>query len=326
MALNVEYRPESLDEVVGNEALVESLKGALNRENPKQTFLFTGPSGCGKTTFARIVKSELKCSDWDFHYFNASNTRGIDTIREVIESMHMAPMQGHVKVFVFDECHQLTRHAQEALLKDTEEPPSGVYFVFCTTEPEKLQITFKRRAFQGQVERLLRKDIVRLMKEIFDSEIYEAEQNGNPLLERLKKFPEELFGKIADVSDGSPGQALKLLDQIMCADDYEKASENLKNVFGDEASILDIGRALTDTRLKFETKWRVVKEKLAVIDAEPESVRRGILTYLSKVVDSAKHRPDVMEMISYLTNTTFDSGKAGLQLMCYQACLAGEEE
>ena len=325
MALNVDYRPQSLDEVVGNEALVKSLKGVLRRDKPKQTYLFTGPSGCGKTTLARIIKDELDCSTFDYHYFNASNTRGIDTVREVVQNLQMAPMRGQVKVYVFDECHQLTRPAQEALLKDTEDPPPGVFFIFCTTEPEKLQSTFKRRAFQGQVQKLRRAEMTNLLNDILAAEETEAvEAKDEDRLAKLETFPDELVSKIVDASDGSPGQALKLLDQIVELDDFSIAEKSLQSIFADEASVLEISRTLCDERLKFDTKWGKVRPALEALQQEPEQIRHGILTYLSKVAGSVAHRPDVMEMISYFKESTFYSGKAGLQLMCYQSCFVGE--
>ena len=324
MALNTDYRPQSLDELIGNEALVEALKGALRRDKPFQTYLITGPSGCGKTTIAGIIKNELECSDHDYTYFNASNTRGIDTVREVIEKMQMSPMAGKVRLFVFDECHQLTRQAQEALLKDTEEPPPHVYFIFCTTEPEKLQVTFKRRGFQGQVEKLIRNEVIQLMKEVLESEIAEAEDaKDTKQAEKLKQFPGKLLSKIATLSEGSPGQALKLLDQVVNMD-YAKAEVSIHTIFGDEASTLDIGRTLVDDRIKWETKWLKIQKLIDTIQVEPEIIRKGVLTYLYKVFVLPPPREDIAEMITLLSESTFYSYKAGLAAQLFYACKCGE--
>jgi len=332
MPLHTDYRPTCLDELYGNETTVESIRGALNAENPFHTFLITGPSGCGKTTIARIIKNELNISDWDYKYFNASNTRGIDTIREVLQGMLLSPMEGQYKLYVFDECHQLTPQAQEALLKDTEEPPDHVYFVFCTTEPEKLKPTFKRRGFQAQVEKLLRKDILNLMKEVIDSEIFFYE-NKTPVTDqiedtiaRLKSVPNDLFSEIVNAADGSPGQALKLLDQIIRTPNMEDARGNLQGIFGDESTILEIARTISDQRIQVDTKWKKCQGLLAAIDAESEAIRKGILTYLGKVMLGNLSSPEIAIMIVIFGESTMYSYKAGLIAQCYEACAVGAKE
>jgi DNA polymerase III gamma/tau subunit len=332
MPLHVDYRPTTLDEIYGNEKLVESIRGAINADSPFHTFLITGPSGCGKTTIARIIKNELNISDWDYKYFNASNTRGIDTVREVLQGMLLSPMEGQHKLYVFDECHQLTPHAQEALLKDTEEPPEHVYFVFCTTEPDKLKPSFKRRGFQAQVEKLLRKDVINLMKEVLNSEL-EFYENKTPvtdaiedMIAKLRHIPDDLFVEIVNAADGSPGQALKLLDQVIRTANMEDARGNLQGVFGDEASILDLARTIGDQRIQTETKWKKCQGILASLASESEAIRKGILTYLGKVMLGQQASPEIAMMIVIFEDSTMYSYKAGLIRQCYEACAVGAKE
>jgi DNA polymerase-3 subunit gamma/tau len=331
MPLHTDYRPEEIDQVYGNETLMKSLKAVLQREDPFRTFLFTGPSGCGKTTIARIIKNELGISDYDYKYFNASNTRGIDTVREILIDMQLSPMEGDYKLYVFDECHQLTPQAQEALLKDTEEPPKHVFFVFCTTEPDKLKATFKRRGFQGQVEKLLRKDILNLMKEILDAEIYYYEnEKATPeidlKLKRMKSLPDDLLSEISDAADGSPGQALKLLDQVVDLDDLEDARKNLHQVFGDEPSILELAQTIADQRIRPETKWKKSQRLLAGMTAEPEAIRKGLLTYLNKVMLGNLASQQIVDQIDFLESHTMYSWNAGLTKAIWYACLVEHKD
>ena len=330
MPLHVDYRPAELDQLYGNEKLIESIRGAIHADSAFHTYLITGPSGCGKTTIARIIKNELNVSDWDYKYFNASNTRGIDTVREVLQGMQLAPMEGKYKLYVFDECHQLTPQAQEALLKDTEEPPSHVFFVFCTTDPDKLKPSFKRRGFQAQVEKLLRKDILNLMKEVIDAEIYfyeneKATDNVKEKLSRLKNIPDDLYSEIVNAADGSPGQALKLLDQVIRTSNLEDARGNLQGIFGDEASILEIARTIADQRIAVETKWKKCQGLLATVDAESEAIRKGILTYLGKVMLGKQASPEIAMQIVVFGESTMYSYKAGLIAQCYEACGLGSK-
>jgi len=337
MPLHTDYRPEELDQIVGNETLTKAIRAAITRDNPFKTFLLTGPSGCGKTTIARILKNELGISQFDFKYYNASNTRGIDTIREVIMDMQFAPMDGKYKMYVFDECHQLTPQAQEALLKDTEEPLPHIFFVFCTTDPDRLKTTFKRRGFQGQVEKLIRKDIISLLKDVLEAELefhrdrkakinarnQEAKKTDKKIA-KLEQIPGEILSAVADAADGSPGQALKLLDQVVDMDDLSNAIDSLQVVFGDEVTILELAQTIADQRIQVDTKWKKAQELLKAMEMEPEVIRKGILTYLGKVMLGGGSSVLIRMMITIFSESTMYSYKAGLVAQCHEACYIGE--
>ena len=205
MPLHTIHRPATLDDIIGNESVVDSLRSVLARDKDKpHSFLFTGPSGTGKSTLAKILKTELNCSNSDFYLFNSSNQRGIETIRDIIDSCQFAPMSGEVKLFVLEEFHQVTGPAQEALLVTLEEPPSHVYFVLCTTESDKLKPTIKRRCHHYEMKPLNTIELNTLI-------IRTLEKEG------INEFPENVINKIISVCDGSPGKALNLLDTVIDA-------------------------------------------------------------------------------------------------------------
>jgi DNA polymerase-3 subunit gamma/tau len=206
MTLNVDYRPQSLDEMVGNEAGITSLRSKLKCDDIPKSYFFTGAPGCGKTTLAYVIKEELKISDFDFHEYDAANTRGIDTIREIKANVAKAPMDGDRKLYLIDEAHQVTGTAMEALLKLLETPPKHVIVVLCTSEPEKIKPNtlkaVRRRCFELEVKTLTRGKILNLLKEILEAE-------------EAPDFPDKILKKIATSCWGSPGQALSLLDSVI---------------------------------------------------------------------------------------------------------------
>jgi len=196
--LHIKYRPQTFDELIGNETTIESLKSILQREKGEiRSFLFTGPSGCGKTTIARIMANELKCSDRDLQEYNSSNTRGIDTIREIANNCRYSPLNGKVKIYLLDEIHKATNDAQNALLKLLEDTPNHVRFILCTTDPEKLLKTIKTRCSTFVVSSLQRAKIMKLLKWVCEEEKCDISQ--------------KVIQKIAECADGSPRQSLVLL-------------------------------------------------------------------------------------------------------------------
>ena len=119
MELYRKYRPNTLDEMVGNQATIKSLQKEL--ENGSHVFLMTGPAGCGKTTLARIMAKEVGAGPLSIHEINSAENRGIDTAREVMEQMRFNPSDGDAIVWIFDECHQWLGPVQNAFLKALED-------------------------------------------------------------------------------------------------------------------------------------------------------------------------------------------------------------
>ena len=148
------YRPKTFSEVVGQEHVVQTLQGALQNNSLAHAYLFTGPRGTGKTTLARLLAKVVNCSQIKNHdacgicdfckevetgksldliEIDAASNRGIDEIRELREGARFVSTRGKHKVYIIDECHQLTKEASNALLKTLEEPPPKTLFVLATT-------------------------------------------------------------------------------------------------------------------------------------------------------------------------------------------------
>ncbi len=154
------YRPQTFDEVYGQDHIVKVLQGSLKTGNIGHAYLFSGPRGTGKTTMARIFAKELGCSENDIIEIDAASNRGIDDIRSLREAVLSRPFDSEYKMYIIDEIHMLTKEAFNALLKTLEEPPSHVIFVLATTELHKILPTIISRCqlfvFQSPTREVLR--------------------------------------------------------------------------------------------------------------------------------------------------------------------------
>src|SRR5690348_3875626 len=190
-ALYRKYRPQDFDEVVGQEAIVRTLRNAISSGQVRQAYLFAGPRGTGKTSLARILAKGLNCvqgptptpdktchacvaiangTSLDVVEMDAASQRGIDDIREIRERVVLQPAEGRYKVYILDEAHQLTDAAWNALLKLIEEPPPHLVFVFCTTDLSKVLPTVRSRCQTFVFQRPRLQDLVAKLRRIADAE------------------------------------------------------------------------------------------------------------------------------------------------------------
>jgi DNA polymerase III subunit gamma/tau len=135
------YRPQTFDDVIGQEHIVKVLKGAVELGNVAHAYLFSGTRGTGKTSMARILARAIGTSSNDLTEMDAASNRGIDDIRDIRESVNTLPFESKYKVYIIDEVHMLTKDAWNAFLKTLEEPPAHVVFILATTELEKVPET-----------------------------------------------------------------------------------------------------------------------------------------------------------------------------------------
>jgi DNA polymerase III subunit gamma/tau len=223
-ALYRKYRPQSFDDVIGQEPVVRTLRNAVAAGNVRQAYLFAGPRGTGKTSLARILAKALNCAhgptpdpdgtchacqaiaagtSLDVVEMDAASQRGIDDIREIRERVVLQPVEGRYKVYILDEAHQLTDAAFNALLKLIEEPPPHLVFVFCTTELQKMLTTVRSRCQTFVLSRPRLPEIVRYLKQVAEGEQIEA--------------PEAALALIARSARGSFRDAVSTLDQLSAA-------------------------------------------------------------------------------------------------------------
>ncbi len=225
-ALYRKYRPQTFDDVVGQEAVVRTLRNAIEHDQVRQAYLFAGPRGTGKTSMARILAKALNCesstaptsspdgtcsaciaiangTSLDVVEMDAASQRGIDDIREIRERVVLQPVAGRHKVYILDEAHQLTDAAWNALLKLIEEPPPHLVFVFCTTDLGKVIPTVRSRCQTFAFQRPRLAELVTVLRRVADGEGIEA--------------PDASLSLIARSARGAFRDAVSTLDQLASA-------------------------------------------------------------------------------------------------------------
>jgi DNA polymerase III subunit gamma/tau len=238
-ALYRKYRPQDFDEVVGQEAIVRTLKNAISSDQVRQAYLFAGPRGTGKTSLARILAKGLNCvqgptpnpdklcnpcvtiangTSLDVVEMDAASQRGIDDIREIRERVVLQPAEGRYKVYILDEAHQLTDAAWNALLKLIEEPPPHLVFVFCTTDLSKVLPTVRSRCQTFVFQRPRLPELVRLLRRVADGEGINV--------------PDQALALIARGARGSFRDAVSTLDQLASATEKEITVQSVLQLLG----------------------------------------------------------------------------------------------
>jgi DNA polymerase-3 subunit gamma/tau len=246
------YRPETFADLVGQEAMVRTLKGAFAQGRIAQAFMLTGIRGTGKTTTARIIAKGLNCvgpdgqggpttdpcgacepcraialgRHVDVLEMDAASNTGVADVREIIESVRYRAAEARYKVFIVDEVHMLSTNAFNALLKTLEEPPPHVVFIFATTEIRKVPVTVLSRCQRFDLRRIEPEAMTALLTRIAAAEGAEVEAGALALIVRA--------------AEGSARDATSLLDQATAAG--PATAEGVRRMLGlaDRARVLDL--------------------------------------------------------------------------------------
>ena len=307
MELYRKYRPETLEDMVGNEATIKSLKKEL--ENGSHTFLMTGPAGCGKTTLARIMAKEVGAGALSIHEINSAENRGIDTAREVMEQMRYNPSDGKAIVWIFDECHQWLAPVQNAFLKALEDTPSHCYFFLCTTDPQKLIAPLKTRCSIINVKPLTNDEMTYLLKRTARAEKI--------------KIGNEIYERICEIAQGGSRKGLKLLAKVIYLDGDEERLEVLKAGEDNEtAESLELCRALCK-----KTSLKALLGLLKNVDAsDPEKVRQGVMGYMNSCLLKGVVTNEIVATLQAFSSAdTYRNGKVALTVAVMDRCDMLEE-
>jgi DNA polymerase III gamma/tau subunit len=234
---------------------------------------------------------------------DSAQFRGIDTILDMRGQMMYKAVEGDVRVWLIDECHQLSRDAMNGLLKALEDAPAHVFFILATTDPEKLLPTIKGRCAQFEVQPLDQDEMTDFLSTICRKE--------------RKRVPADVLKQISRDSMGSCRNALQVLDKVIDLD-----PEDMKAVAEQEAqkenAVIDLCRAL----MKRE-KWTAVAQILKGLEKEdPEKVRLAVMGYASTVALNEKDASKAYLILDVFKDPTYNNGRAQLVWACY-TCLEG---
>ncbi len=283
------YRPQKLEEVVGQEHIKKALRNAIELNKISHAYLFTGPRGTGKTSTARIFAKSLNCKEgptvnpcgvcenciditnstpMDVIEIDAASNRKVEDAQNILEKVMYAPVNSRYKIYIIDEVHMLSTTAFNALLKTLEEPPKNVIFILATTEVHKVLDTIKSRCQRFDFKRITTDDIVKHLRYIADKE-------------KINITDDALF-TIAKNSAGGMRDSIALLDQLSVLDGEEAISTNdINNLLG---------------RLSFDTLNSLADK---IVNSEPQ----GAIEDLEKIYNSGNEPVQILtNLMDYLKN------------------------
>ncbi|WP_136439423.1 DNA polymerase III subunit gamma/tau [Pacificoceanicola onchidii] len=299
------YRPETFADLVGQDAMVRTLRNAFKADRIAQAFVMTGIRGTGKTTTARIIAKGMNCigedgqggpttdpcgkcehctaimegRHVDVMEMDAASRTGVNDIREIIDSVHYRAASARYKIYIIDEVHMLSTSAFNALLKTLEEPPAHVKFIFATTEIRKVPVTVLSRCQRFDLRRIEPEDMIGLLRKIAGSESAEITDDALALITRA--------------AEGSARDATSLLDQAISHGAGETTADQVRAMLG----LADRGRTmdLFERIMRGDAAGALTELSAQYSDgADPLAVLRD-LAELTHWVSVVKITPDAAE-------------------------------
>ncbi len=299
------YRPETFADLVGQDAMVRTLKNAFAADRIAQAFIMTGIRGTGKTTTARIIAKGMNCigpdgeggpttepcgecehctaimegRHVDVMEMDAASRTGVGDIREIIDSVHYRAASARYKIYIIDEVHMLSKNAFNALLKTLEEPPAHVKFIFATTEIRQVPVTVLSRCQRFDLRRIEPEVMIGLLRKTADAEKAEITDDALALITRA--------------AEGSARDAQSLLDQAISHGAGETSAEQVRAMLGlaDRGRVLD----LFDMILRGEAASAITELSAQYADgADPLAILRD-LAEITHWVSVIKITPDAAD-------------------------------
>lgn len=308
MELYKKYRPDDISGIVGQPEAVNVVGGWIKAGNIPHSIMFEGPTGVGKTTFARCLAKQLGATDvLNYREMNVSVDRGIAMVEDLIEDVSSNLFGGN-RVWVLDELHGVSKSAQNSLLKVLEESPSYAYFVFCTTDPQKIIPALLNRCSRISLRAIPATRIEQLVLDV-------ASKEG-------RDIPVEVARGISLKTEGSARSALVLLEQVLAVSDPDAMQAIVSQASFDnfnDPSIQEFWKVLFSYR---PVGWSEVVASFDKLTESEETIRRITLRALATRLRRYRGGIPMDKLADMMRIFQFgleESGRDGLLLMVYDA-------
>lgn len=324
-ALYRKYRPSNFDEVVGQTHIIQTLKNAIVQNRIAHAYLFCGPRGIGKTSIAKIFAKTLNCTNSqdapcgicenckmaangshpDIIEIDAASNNGVDEVRNLIDKVKYAPMQGKYKIYIIDEVHMMTSGAFNALLKTIEEPPAHVIFIFATTEPNKVLPTIISRCQRFDFNKVSVNDIKYRLSVVCKNEGIEIDQDGLTL--------------IAQLADGGMRDALSILDQCVAYCTSHIDVNDIRKIYGVITSE-DIGQLFSSVYKKDVDSFIKDIQKYSDMGMDIKRLTADFIHMLkdSLILDYSENSTLVSDMNKDMIRKYFRSAPIHFRIQCME--------
>ena len=308
------YRPQTLEELVGQEHIKNALTNAIKLNKISHAYLFTGPRGTGKTSTARIFAKSLNCKNgptitpcgecescvditnsvpMDVIEIDAASNRKVEDTQNILEKILYAPVYGKYKIYIIDEVHMLSNTAFNSLLKTLEEPPENVIFILATTEVHKVLDTIKSRCQRFDFRRITTADIVKHLRYIADKESI--------------NITDDALYTIAKNSAGGMRDSIALLDQLSVLGGKDAiTTEDINKLLGRIS--FDVLKKLTDAIVSSNPQTAVeILENIYNSGNEPVQILTNLLDYLKNLLITKNCKKDIVFELTQLNEAQVEA-------------------